>query len=84
MTDITDQQRREMAESLREYDRKHGVETTWFGFNAADLIDRPACHAVQAAPGALYECSRCGYDGWADAESVTSYCPECGAEVVDG
>ena len=48
----------------------------------ADLIDRPACHAVQPAPGGFYECSRCGYDGWADESSVTRYCPECGAEVA--
>ena len=49
----------------------------------AYIVDRPACHAAQAAPGGFYECSRCGYDGWAYAESVTRYCPSCGAEVVE-
>lgn len=48
----------------------------------ADLIDRPTCRAVQPCPGAFYECSACGYDSWVDAESVTNYCPNCGAEVV--
>lgn len=26
----------------------------------------------------------CGEEPWADAGSVTRYCPMCGAEVVDG
>ena len=49
----------------------------------ADLIDRPTCRAVLCHDG-FYGCTRCGYDGWADAESVTSYCPECGAAVLTG
>ena len=106
MTDITDQQRREVAARLRwaatgAY--KHlpmvdllasvaGINVSGMGkgeannavyARLADLIDRPTCHAAQAAPGGFYECSRCGYDGWADAESVTRYCPECGAEVAE-
>lgn len=48
----------------------------------ADAIDRPTCRAVQPCPGAFYECSACGYDSWVDCESVTSYCPNCGAEVI--
>ena len=48
----------------------------------ADLIDRPTCRAVQPAPGDFYACSECGYDGWAGADSVTRFCPDCGAEVV--
>ena len=48
----------------------------------ADLIDPPTCRAVQPAPGDFYECSECGYDGWTDADSVTRFCPNCGAEVV--
>lgn len=47
----------------------------------ADLIDRPTCRAVPCH-GGMYGCSRCGSDGWADAESVTRFCPDCGAEVV--
>lgn len=48
----------------------------------ADAIDRTTCRAVQPCPGAFYECSACGHDSWVDAESVTAYCPNCGAEVV--
>lgn len=28
-------------------------------------------------------CSRCGAEPWADRDSVTRYCPNCGARVVD-
>ena len=48
----------------------------------ADAIDRPTCRAVQPCPGEFYECSACGRDSWADEESVTRYCPNCGSEVV--
>lgn len=81
MTDITNQQRREVAARLREEDART-VPLVYGGYAIADLIDRPTCRAVQPAPGAFYECTRCGYDGWADAESVTRYCPECGAEAI--
>ena len=30
-----------------------------------------------------YRCSRCGAEPWADADSVTEHCPNCGARVVD-
>lgn len=30
-----------------------------------------------------YRCSRCGAEPWADADSVTGYCQNCGARVVD-
>lgn len=30
-----------------------------------------------------YRCSRCGAEPWADADSVTERCPNCGARVVD-
>lgn len=48
----------------------------------ACLIDRPACRAVQTAPGAFYECSECGYDEWYTSASVDNYCPRCGCEVI--
>ena len=30
-----------------------------------------------------YRCSRCGAEPWADGDSVTEHCPNCGARVVD-
>ena len=84
---ITDQQRREVAENLRSYLPKDEDELGAAIVSVliardmvaknpaqtlADLIDRNACHAVQPAPGAFYECDRCGYDGWADAERFSS------------
>ena len=59
----------------------------------ANLIDRPTCRVVEferarwtdggkACRVVEFRCSTCGYDGWADLESVTRYCPCCGAEVV--
>ena len=60
----------------------------------ADLIDRPTCRVVEferarwvGADGKTCRivecrCSACGEEPWADADSVTRYCPCCGAEVV--
>lgn len=48
----------------------------------AELADRPACRAV-ATEGGFYGCSRCGNEAWTDEESLTPYCPMCGAEVTD-
>ena len=47
----------------------------------ADLIEGGTCEALPAIDG-FRECSACGFDGWADEESVTPYCPECGAKVA--
>lgn len=47
----------------------------------AELADRPACRAVATESG-FYGCSRCGHEAWADEESLTPYCPMCGAEVA--
>lgn len=104
MTDITDQQRREVAERLREaadgaYRHvyaldvlanetgidgddmcTHELESAVYD-RLADLIDRPTCRAV-LCHGGFYGCTLCGFDGWCDEDSVTRYCPECGAEVV--
>lgn len=103
MTNITDQQRREVAARLRvaasgAYRHvyaldvlanetgvdgggmsTHELESATYAA-LADLIDRPTTRAV-LCHGGMYGCTRCGYDGWADAESVTRYCPGCGAEV---
>lgn len=59
----------------------------------AELIDRPTCHVVKFERGGFISdgvahrffelrCSNCGEEPWSDVESVTRFCPCCGAEVV--
>lgn len=61
----------------------------------ADLIDRPACRAVEFERASWHDetgthrivevrCSNCGAEPWEDLESVTPYCPSCGAMVGMG
>lgn len=62
--------------------------------NPSDGLDRPTCRVVEferarwtGEGGEVrrvveYRCSACGAEPWADAESVTRFCPNCGAEVV--
>ncbi len=45
------------------------------------VIGSPTCRPVEAECG-MCACSRCGAEAWPDRESVTNYCPECGAEVL--
>ena len=54
----------------------------------ADLIDRPTCETIEH--GRPYEshvcksCSRCSYGWFEDIhDKPYSYCPNCGAEVVN-
>lgn len=54
----------------------------------ADLIDRPTCETIEH--GQPYEshvcksCSRCSYGWFEDIhDKPYSYCPNCGAEVVN-
>lgn len=48
----------------------------------AKLLAPRTCTAYTADDLGFYGCSECGYDGWADEEAVTPYCPMCGAAVV--
>lgn len=50
----------------------------------ADLIEpqERTCRAVGEDPLGFRSCSSCGYETWADEDSVTPYCPMCGARVV--
>ena len=41
------------------------------------------CHAVKV-DDCQYGCSICGYDGWMGEDTITNYCPECGAKVANG
>lgn len=41
------------------------------------------CRAVGEDPLGFRSCSSCGYETWADDDSVTPYCPNCGARVIE-
>lgn len=123
---ITDKQRREVAEKLRERTKKpmgksmqrmftktldmYAHDNGWLNPDRAtsrwdvivnylaDLIDRPTCHDVADFDRESFKCSRCGFrvlsiDGAPDAAKLVGtkggvvdfgYCPNCGAEVVEG
>lgn len=51
----------------------------------ADLIEpqERTCKAAGEDPLGFRLCSSCGYESWADEDSVTPYCPMCGAKVVE-
>lgn len=54
----------------------------------ADLIDRPTCETIEhGRPDESHvckSCSRCSYGWFEDIhDKPYSYCPNCGAEVVD-
>lgn len=95
MTDITDRQRREVAARLRVDGAAGRVPTTCYGYDLADLIDRPTCRNMQTREGKggtiSFTCSECGvafdtmgggYEGQGFYGILPCYCPNCGAEVV--
>lgn len=54
----------------------------------ADLIDRPTCRNDGDRDVRGFWCSACGYGAWAYDDSGCdpsgfSFCPDCGAEVID-
>lgn len=54
----------------------------------ADLIDRPTCENGERLNERTFLCSVCGYEAYAYSDSNCnphdfSYCPDCGAEVMD-
>lgn len=59
------------------------------GETLADLIDRPTCKKLKNDQHRYWRCSRCGafvrWDAVTDSTGVrpASYCPNCGAEVVE-
>ena len=97
-TDITDQQRREVAERLRHIAHQPPEWATAACIIAeafdddyplwrdpgplfdglADLIDRPTC--FRDAGWMAFTCSHCGVECIGPEDS---YCPCCGAEVID-
>jgi hypothetical protein len=98
MTDITDQQRREMATRLREGEGLYSALESMFDPELiatdvlADLIDRPMCEDIGTT--ALFRCSACGCELCVEVYGspvmwtrdgtavVPRFCPNCGAEVV--
>nr|DAH11038.1 MAG TPA: putative cytoplasmic protein [Caudoviricetes sp.] len=53
----------------------------------ADFIDRPTCRNEDGY-GRSFFCSACGYEAWTYDDSCCdpkdfSFCPNCGAKVVD-
>lgn len=57
----------------------------------ADLIDRPTCRIGYVPSSADRSCSACGatfstgtYQGGDHDEHEFMFCPNCGAEVIDG
>ena len=115
MSSTTSEERREVAERLRENATKHGVTLDYFGSKQveswwlllhtidcdsneqevafrmlADLID-PTCHLVSTTfhswsdgSAAFYHELSCGHICETVWGKPPSYCPECGARVVDG
>lgn len=100
---VTDDERREIAASLRESREfisclpKSSLEQNAFntferilacvGYERgnifdylADLIDRETCHLVEDEEGRT-ACSECGCTALYMLDA--SYCPDCGAEVVN-
>ena len=54
----------------------------------ADLIDRPTCRNEEDSYDRSFLCSECGYEAWTYDDSCCdpkdfSFCPSCGAEVVE-
>ena len=70
---ITDEERREVI-----YLNGHRVK-----INGKVYAMERTCKAVGEDPLGFRLCSSCGYEAWADEDSVTSYCPMCGAKVVE-
>lgn len=101
---ISDQERRDVAHRMREYDVSGFKESAivpfldclgigyvnWRGVldMLADLIDRPTCRNKEDSYDRTFLCSACGYEAYTYSDSNCnphdfSYCPECGAEVVE-
>lgn len=54
----------------------------------ADLIERPTCENGERLNERTFLCSACGYEAYTYSDSNCnphdfSYCPDCGAEVMD-
>ena len=57
-------------------------------YRLADLIERPTCENGERLNERTFLCSACGYEAYTYSDSNCnphdfSYCPDCGAEVMD-
>ena len=110
MTFTSNEQRREVAASLRASANVGGARTlkrelakalgiqldrytpdgshTKILRGLADLIDQPTCRNNGNRDDRYFVCSACGYEAWTYDDSGCdpsdfSFCPDCGAVVVD-
>lgn len=77
-----------LQRNLAEITKAEGVSWRWVMRRLADLIDRPTCRNDDSPFDRSFLCSRCGYEAWTYDDSGCnpsdfSFCPECGAEVVN-
>lgn len=71
----------------RVYDSEESVDS-FEAMYVADLIDQPTCRNNGNRDDRDFWCSRCGYEAWTYDDSGCdpsdfSFCPDCGAVVVD-
>ena len=65
-----------------------GVSSAYDVEKLADLIDQPTCRNNGNRDDRYFVCSACGYEAWTYDDSGCdpsdfSFCPDCGAVVVD-
>lgn len=73
--------------AIREWTKERGRGAFWVPADKV-TVEEPdtqerTCKAVGEDPLGFRLCSSCGYESWADEDSVTPYCPNCGAKVVE-
>ena len=85
---VSDRERRDIVTALRNIPFFEDDETGEERCEINDLIDRPTCSMEympeysgdEIYPTEAYRCSECG---WIASEGKPTYCPCCGAEVLD-
>lgn len=78
---------RNIAGSVEKYGNVYEGNYIHIVERLADLIDRPTCRNNNSYDRSFF-CSACGYEAWTYDDSDCdpkdfSFCPNCGAEVVE-